>query len=86
MIVNNYNSKVEGSEDIETSVAGEEIIPSGVGRILNFELLNDNECHININGSGYKIIRAGQGVAIPVVKSVKIEENGITYNWIGIKG
>ena len=85
MITNYYGSHVEGTGDIATSVAGAEIIPAST-KVINFELLNDQECHININSSGYKIIRAGQGVAIPVVKSVKIQENGITYNWIGIKG
>lgn len=86
MITNYYGSMVLGSEDIEISVAGAEIIPEGSGRVINFQLLNDDDCHININNSGYKFIRAGQGVAIPVVKSVKIQEAGIEFNWIGIKG
>lgn len=53
--MNFYGSKGIGSADIETSVAGAEILPKGV---VNFDFLNDQNCHIKING-GVKIKSIG---------------------------
>lgn len=82
MIVNEYSTIILGSSDLETSVAEEEIVPSSK-RLVNFQLINDQNCHISLNGGGYIFVRANQGINIPVVYSCKIQEDNITYNWIG---
>lgn len=82
-----------GSSELETSVAGAEIVPSppiawvnAVYAFNRFELLNDQDCHVIINNSSPIFIRANQGVKIEkddiVVKSFKIVEAGVTYSWI----
>ncbi len=87
MITNRYNGHLLGSPNIEISVAGQEILPSDAKRVINFSILNTDECHININNSGWVFFRAGQGLLnMPVVTSIKIQEAGIEFNWIGVKG
>ena len=76
-----YGSKVLGSGDILTSVAGAEILTEG--SVRGFELVNDQPCTISINGGDPIHFRALQGVALELAHSVKIQENGITFNWIG---
>jgi hypothetical protein len=75
-----------GSEEVLTSVAEREILPEGYS-FLTFSLLNDQNCHISINGLTYVYYRANQGININaglfIVNSVKILENGITFNWAG---
>lgn len=73
---------VEGSADLQVSTAAAEILSNSY---VNFELYNDDACHISINGGSYIYIRANQGIAVDVITSLKIEENGITFNWVGTK-
>ncbi len=73
-----------GSSDLEISVGEAEILPSGESYI-NFQLYNDGDCHISINGGDYIFIRAKQGIDISRAMSIKIYEDSITYNWIGVK-
>jgi len=85
--------KVYGSAALQTSVAEAEIVPTISGwensglAFKTFELLNKEICHISINGSGDIYLAAGQGVKFSfgdgTVKSVKITEDNITFNWIG---
>lgn len=76
-----FGSVVLGSDEILTSVANAEILNRPV---RNFELVNDQPCTISINGSDPIHLRALQGVAFDIAYSVKIQENGITFNWIGL--
>jgi hypothetical protein len=85
MIVNRYDQVVLGSSALQTSVADEEIIPTGK-TIINFELVNDQICTIKINGGAAIYVRANQGINIPIVKSCKIVEDNKTFSWIGISG
>ncbi len=81
-----YNGTVVlGSSALQTSVAEQEICADGVGYI-NFSLLNDYDCHISFNGGDYIYLRALQGIQLDVVNSCKILEDGITYNFVGVKG
>lgn len=76
-----YNTtKIYGSASLQTSVAGEEILNT---ILYDFELINDQSCHISINGGPYIYLRALQGIQMPVMKSIKIQEDSITFNWIG---
>ena len=79
-------SGILGFPSIQTSVAGQEIIPTGYRGLINFQLMNDQACTISINGGSYIHLRAAQGIAIKsedvLVHSVRIQENGITFNWI----
>jgi len=73
-----------GSANLQTSTAGAEIIPATeFGTLKDFEFLNDQACHISINGRSYIYIRALQGVRLDSVSSFKIQEDAITFNWIG---
>jgi hypothetical protein len=83
LIINYKGTNIQGSADLQTSVAEEEIIPTGI-KYVNFEMLNDSACHVSINGSEYIYIRANQGIAIDFISSLKIEENSISFNWIGV--
>lgn len=76
-----------GSKALQTSVAGQEIIPSGY-QLIRFELINDHDCSVSINGADYVFIKANQGVKIYsedfAVNSVKIKENSKTFVWNGV--
>ena len=78
-----YSISVNGSSDLQTSVAGEEILDGK--NYVNFQILNDQDCHIKINNKNYIFLRANQGYQSisGSVFSCKIEENSITFNWIG---
>ena len=71
-----------GSADLQTSTADAEILDS---RYVNFQLYNDGDCHIKINNGAYIFIRALQGISMDYANSVKIEESGKTFNWIGAR-
>ena len=86
MITNRYDASPVGSPSLQTSVAGEEIIPSDVKRVINFNLQNDQEFTASLNGKPAIYYRAGQGIELPVVFSCKIIEADITFNWTGISG
>lgn len=79
-------SGIIGSAALQTSVAGQEIVPAGYRGLINFQLMNDQICTVSINGESPIYLRAGQGIKTKpedvLVKSVKIQENGITFNWI----
>lgn len=84
MITNYYGTVVEGSADLQTSIAGTEIIPTG-DRFYNFALQNDQIMHISINNGSYIYVRANQGIQVDVVSSCKIQESGVTYNWLAVR-
>lgn len=80
MFLNSPSGGVVGSSNIQTSVGNQEIL----SRILmNFEFTNDQACHVIIEDRDPIYIRAGQGIALGEVSSFKIQESGITFNWIG---
>ena len=79
---------IQGSNDLQTSVAGVEILPIGTdGKTISFDdfdFTNDQVCHVFINGSTSPIyIRASQGVNLSYIYSFKVVEDGITFNWVG---
>lgn len=71
-----------GSAELQTSVAGAEVLDS---KYVNFELYNDADCHIKVNGGAYIFVRALQGISIDIANSVKFQEDGKTFNWIGVR-
>jgi hypothetical protein len=83
-----------GSPSLQvTSAPNEEVIPSPpVNETVKyncykFSLMNDEQCKILINRSENPILlRAGQGFSTSEIDapiySLKIVEEGITYNWI----
>jgi len=82
----NYKGTVVfGSTSLQTSVAEQEIC-SPQTSYIDFCILNDQDCHMSFNGGDYIFVRASQGVQLNVVNSCKIQESGITYNFIGMKG
>jgi hypothetical protein len=85
LMINNYRGKVfDGSSDLQTSVADQEIIPNG-NTYVNFSLQNDQNCHIIINSGDSIFIRASQGIFVDVISSCKIVEDNITFNWFAQK-
>lgn len=85
MINNYYGTVIKGSPSLQTSVANQEIVPTGV-TLYNFNLMNDQICNISINGSDYIYVRANQGIIIDKITSCKIQQNGVTFNWISVQG
>ena len=65
---------------LQTSTAGAEILDQSY---VNFQLYNDGDCHIKVNGGAYIFIRALQSYHY-YANDVKIED-GKTFNWIGVK-
>jgi hypothetical protein len=82
MSVNYLGTVVCGSADLQTSTAGAEILDS---KYINFDLYNDADCHIKVNGGSYIFIRALQGISVEVANSIKIQESGKKFNWIGVR-
>lgn len=82
-----------GSSDLETSVALLDIIPKRSDNVTPisfymFSFNNDSACHISFNGgSTWIYLKKGQGFSTSLpnkeINSFMIQENGITYNWIG---
>jgi hypothetical protein len=81
-------SKLTGSSGIQTSVAGQEIIPSGK-QLIKFALLNQGDCNISINGGDNVFFLAYQGVNLEpedfIIYSVKIQQSGVEFNWVGVE-
>lgn len=88
-----YGSGYLGSPDLQTSTANQEIIPTPpVGwttgyNIYKFSFVNDQACHVKVNGNSQIFLRAGQGFNMDqndrLINSFVIVESGITLNWIG---
>jgi len=76
---------VLGSSSLQTSVAEQEICEENT-RYINFDIVNNEDCHISFNGGDYIFFKASQGCRLEVVNSCKIQEDDITFNFIGIKG
>ena len=83
-----------GSSELETSVAGAEIVPSPPVEWVNanysfnkFEFVNDQACTVIVNNSDPIYLRASQGFKAEKrdmnITSFKVVEGAITYNWIG---
>lgn len=89
-----HASKVIGSSAVETSVAGVEILPDAISvegwsigyKLREFSLNNTQACTVSINGEAAIYLTAGQGINLNslMVTSVKIMENSINYNWMGV--
>ena len=75
-----------GSPGIQTSVAGEEILPE-CKICYKLSMINDNACTISINGQTPIYLRAMQGFnhdeVDVLIRSFKIVEAGVTFNFIG---
>ena len=75
-----------GSPNLETSTLNMELIPNKI-ILYRLTLMNDQDCHISINDSDWIFIRGGQGFSTEPdddnLHSFKIQETGITFNWIG---
>ena len=91
--------RIIGSPQIETSVAMQEIVPTVESWTVPvvfraFTFMNSQACHIILNGNSRLdgqenriFLRENQGLNIDVddvdVKSFKIVEDGIQYNYVG---
>jgi hypothetical protein len=84
MQVNYMGTVVNGSANLQTSVAGAEILVGNV-RHFNVDIINQSDCHMSINGGMYIFIPSGFGKSIDVCNSIKIQENGVTFTWTGTK-
>lgn len=82
MILNNTGTIIIGSLGLQTSVADAEILPYSVS---SFELANDQECTISVNGGAFVYIRALQGLSLDYAASIRIHEDAKTFNWIAVK-
>jgi hypothetical protein len=87
-------ANIIGSTQKQTSTANAEIIPSPPQTWVNvvytfkeFELLNDADCTLIVDGTEV-FLRANQGFKYSSehnpIKSVKIKQAGITFNWIAV--
>lgn len=88
MYINTMSTVVLGSPSQQTSVAEAEIIPLYMEKtetLVNFQMLNTQECHVSINNGAYIIIPAGLGIAVDIIHSLKIQEADITFTWIGTR-
>lgn len=79
-------SSYDGSPELMTSVAGEEIIPDKRS-YYKFSLINKQDTTVSVNESSPIFISAGVGFTMNEVdgrvSSFKILEDGIEYHWIG---
>lgn len=84
---------VIGSQEIKTSVKGENIIPEQEGwnynpRVKNLSFMNYEDCSIRINDSEEIFLKAMQGISLSekqqYVDSFIIETDGIEYQFIGV--
>jgi len=83
-----------GSNDLLVSTANKELIQQHAPRAgyeiraYKFSFMNNENCHVKINGSGQILLQAGQGFNIDKddekILSFVIVEAGITYNYIGL--
>ncbi|MFS0643692.1 hypothetical protein [Siminovitchia sp. 179-K 8D1 HS] len=82
-----------GSQELQTSEANKEIIPSKPDdwthgyKLYKFSFMNESDCTVVINDKYTIFLKANQGLSIdkgdePIV-SFKIKEGGIKYNFIG---
>jgi hypothetical protein len=75
-----------GSDSIQTSVAGQEIIPEGY-IMYKMTLINNQECTIEINDNDPIFLRAYQGFNMNVhdreIYSLSIVEADIKFSWFG---
>lgn len=80
-MINYLGTVIKGSAELQTSMAEEEIIETP---LVEFEILNDQDCHISFNGGDYIYVRANQGIRANIVNSCKIQEPDITFNFVGV--
>lgn len=87
-----YSSKrYLGSNQLLTSVSNKEIIPDAPSNwtmgyeLSNFSIMNYDDCTLVINDIEL-FLKSNQGFStdIGTTVSVKIKEDGIQYNWIGV--
>lgn len=82
-----------GSASLQTSTTNMELIPSKPAgwsdgyKLYKFSFVNDQACHVVVNGKWNLYLRDGQGFNIELgdkhITSFVIVEGGITFNWIG---
>lgn len=81
-------SEIQGTDELKTSVANEEIIPTKQS-FYKFSLLNEQDTTASINGSEPIFLRGGVGFSSDQVDtkihSFKFLQDGIPYFWIGGK-
>lgn len=83
-----------GSKQIETSIAGKEILPDAPEgwtngySLIRFQIRNDQSCTFLINDTTKVFSRSGEGFIMgqkdPEITSVRILEDEVTYNWAGV--
>jgi len=74
-----------GSPNPQTSVANEEIIPSGK-TVYKFVFHCESQCHISINGGTPIFINSGSfgmGIEDLWLTSFKIIESGVVFTYFG---
>jgi hypothetical protein len=82
-----------GSSSLQTSTANQEVIPSPPAGwtfgyfCYKFSFMNDQDCHVKINGGDQIFLRAGQGWQMDQndkpISSFIIVDSTITFNWFG---
>lgn len=82
-----------GTDDVKTSNANEDIIPStpqgwSIGyHFYKFSFINKQPCHVKINGGEQIFLDSNQGIDTDVydalINSFVIVESGIEYQFIG---
>jgi hypothetical protein len=82
-----------GSSDLQTSTTNQEIVsssPSGWTipfKLYKMSFLNNQDCHVKINGGDQIFLSAGQGFEMnendAPIQSFIIVESGITFNFMG---
>ena len=90
---NPYGSEYLGSNNIETSVANQEIIPESPSdwtvkySLYKLSLINYQDTNIIINGKTSIYLKAEQGfeseITDPRIYSFVIVDAGVDYQWIG---
>lgn len=82
-----------GTDDIKTSVAGEDIIPESPDnwtinyRFYKFSFINKQPCHVKINNGNPIFLDSNQGIDTDVydapIYSFIILEDDVEYQFIG---
>lgn len=95
--VTNAKPFIIGTKQVESSVAGENVIydtPESWTydkyHFYKFQILVYEDCHISINNGDYFFMKKNRGFSTDErddrISDVRILEDGITYEWIGYTG
>lgn len=83
-VLGNHENYV-GSNNLQTSTANQELVPSGMSRLDDFDFCNYQDVHVVINGGSAIYVKANQGVNINSIFSFKVVEAGIEFNWMAVQ-